>query len=499
MVHFDQKIQALALSGEDCKAFLENLTTQSVLKQCASGLMGFHNILDSKGKILFDFRVYPWAENQLLITADLELESLQTHFNKMIFAEDVEIQLRSVYLKMFEGDEFWDNLEYFQPWKCQSLQDHLFCFSLFSHSPGLTVISPRPIEGDTLTRFAASVSLNLPNEIKEIKETNQTKAAQENDHHFSRLKAGIPHSKHLIGQLFNHVGLLDLYLDENKGCYPGQEIVTRISQRGQSNKHLGYNSQGEVNCYKLNDDSISFPPHLPSPLLQSSAESLYHLGLKSFHQGQYNEAIQTLEKSLRLNPHAPDSWEALGVCFERSKQLELAIQTHKKFARLSPRSVMAHANLSRLYMLKGWIEQAEKEQEIARQLNFEASALASGADAEALANAQQQLDKEKEKRVQMFLQVLEMDPEDDIALFGLGKFYQDKKEPAMALEYLEKLINIKPDYAAAYPILVKALIAMDNLKAAMHWLPIGQKVCEDQGAMVPFKQLELQKKKLPPH
>lgn len=519
-MHYQESVKAIKISGSDALSFIENLTTQSLIQQSSQGTVGFHCILDTKGKILFSFSATPLVGNSVyLITDNGDADSLLEHFDKMLFAEDVTLDMEDLHLQVCEGEFFFKNesqISTYESWqivaesKLDTLKVIAGWYSRYSGAPGLAVLSKNLISNSELLQ---QFGLEEDSEGNEA----QLKVWDQSEFHFKRIQAGYPTNQFLKGLLFNHVGLFDSFLNESKGCYPGQEIVTRINQRGVVTKQLGIKlleSQDEINqsnskvinfagkhyevdSFKKSEEGVEFSPIFTSQSFNDAAHDYYLQGLEKFHQGDFETSERELKKSLDFYPENPDVWEALGVSYERRNMLDKAIQTHKQFARLSPKSIMAHANLSRLYMLKGWIEKAEDEQNIAREIHFEESAKSNSSDVKALEEAQNQLNAEKEARKQMFEKVLGIDPEDDIALFGLGKFYQDKKESEKALEYLVKLLEIKRDYAAAYPIIVKAYIALENWDSALRYLKIGQEVCQSQGAMVPLKQLDLQLKKIP--
>lgn len=512
---YQESVKVIKITGSDALGFVENLTTQSLIQQSSQELVGFHCILDTKGKILFTFSVIPLSETSFyLITDNEDTGDLFEHFDRMIFAEDVVLDEEVLHLQVVEGEFLFDhdpNIVAYESWKIlvhPSLDSRdviASWYSRYTGSPGVTLLTKKLF---TSSEILSAFGVNDPEGNQVVEETVFT---------YQRILAGYPTNRYLKGLLFNHVGLFDSFLNESKGCYPGQEIVTRINQRGVVTKQLGLrqvqsdelaeinatqtlsvnNLHFEVNSFKKSEQGIEFCPLFKSESFNKAAHNYYLQGLDKFHQGDFENSENELKKSLDFYPENPDVWEALGVSYERRNMLDKAIQTHKQFARLSPKSIMAHANLSRLYMLKGWIEKAEDEQNIAREIHFEESAKANSSDVRALEEAQNQLNAEKEARKQMFEKVLGIDPEDDIALFGLGKFYQDKKDSKKALEYLEKLLEIKSDYAAAYPIIVKAYIALENWNSALKYLKAGQEVCQSQGAMVPLKQLDLQLKKIP--
>ena len=95
----------------------------------------------------------------------------------------------------------------------------------------------------------------------------------------------------------------------------------------------------------------------------------------------------------------------------------------------------------------------------------------------------------------IFKQVLDMDADDEIAHFGLGKIYVDTKEFSMALPHLELLLKNNPIYSAAYPLLGKAYFELEKMDECKNLIETGIKITKDKGDLMPMKQLEILSKK----
>ncbi len=525
---------SFSIQGKDAQSFLDNLTTQSVQKTSVS----FHCILNTKGQVRFEFWCVPALDEEYILVCDTEIKTgLFQHLEMLHFAEKVDFHEKSYHFEILEADRMWQNLDEFTPWAkinldLESITSSLLIdnglksayYSLFSNQPGILLVHWAEVDSPTnsaisgASLFKSDISKIIPHLsaeslsdiLSEVDSQNNTGTNQE--HLAIIYSSGFLPFVILENKLFNHLGLFAQYLDEDKGCYPGQEIVTRIAQRGKTNKKLFPQVYQEAsnNCFPLSDkgfigsdfenpnESKSKPfPLFTSMLMLETSDALYNKALKTFHEGDFEKSTQMFLRSISLNPLNADLWEGLGVNYERQGKLDLAIKTHREFSRLSPLSVMAWANLSRLYMLKGWIDKAEEVQDKARELHFLSSAEENSQSQKAIVETQNQLQAEKDKRKATFEMVLGIDPEDDIALFGLGKFYVDKKQFEKSLEYLVLLLKVKPDYAAAWPLLAKAYIGVKNFEGAQKSITQGREVCQTQGAMVPLRLLDLQFKKLP--
>src|SRR5690606_13729384 len=100
-----------------------------------------------------------------------------------------------------------------------------------------------------------------------------------------------------------------------------------------------------------------------------------------------------------------------------------------------PKSVMAHTNKSMFLMRLGKIQEAEEEKSKATVKSFAAY----GEEAKQKKAEAERVKKEREdqdRRASMFRQVLDIDAEDSIALFGLGDIALERGELKEAREYL---------------------------------------------------------------
>ena len=87
-------------------------------------------------------------------------------------------------------------------------------------------------------------------------------------------------------------------------------------------------------------------------------------------------------------------------------------------------------------------------------------------------------------RIEQLKKLVLMDPNDDVALFGLGKFLMEEGSFAEAAQYLEQCVKVKPDYSAAYLALAESLLKVDKKDRA-------REVCQ-QGHAVSLKKGDLQ-------
>jgi len=95
---------------------------------------------------------------------------------------------------------------------------------------------------------------------------------------------------------------------------------------------------------------------------------LLNAGLKKFASQDYEGAISDLEKAIAIDPQFDLALNALAESYNKLGDLDRAIEVAKKYVDVSPKDPVAHTALSRLYVQKGMIKEAEEEMAISNQL-----------------------------------------------------------------------------------------------------------------------------------
>jgi predicted Zn-dependent protease len=106
-------------------------------------------------------------------------------------------------------------------------------------------------------------------------------------------------------------------------------------------------------------------------------------------------------------------------------------------------------------------------------------------EAESKQNRQAVLD-----RMNMFKQVLGIDPEDLLANYGYGSCLVELQEFQNAVPYLQKAIAVKPMHTVAYVALAKAYEGLSNKKEMTSILEQGIEVASKKGDLVPLKEMQ---------
>ena len=95
-------------------------------------------------------------------------------------------------------------------------------------------------------------------------------------------------------------------------------------------------------------------------------------GLQFFARQDYGSAEKEFTSALELDPDFDLALNALGEVYTRTGELDKALPLAQKLCQLTPDDPMAHAALSRIYMQKGMIREAEEELAISNRLSMQA-------------------------------------------------------------------------------------------------------------------------------
>jgi len=96
-------------------------------------------------------------------------------------------------------------------------------------------------------------------------------------------------------------------------------------------------------------------------------------------------------------------------------------------------------------------------------------------------------------RIEPLKKVLAMDPNDEVAWFGLGKAYMEDGNFEEAAKALQQCIKVKPSYSAAYLALAQSLHKLNRLDECRAVCATGIDVSTKNGDAMVTKNLELLK------
>ena len=151
---------------------------------------------------------------------------------------------------------------------------------------------------------------------------------------------------------------------------------------------------------------------------------------------------------------------------------------------------MVNTNLSLYFMKIGDKETAEAESAKAMQKSM-AQRSGTTVDTDRLDEVlteQKQADARRKK--EMFAQVLEIDSEDGVALFGLGSALLVLENWSEAADALGRAQVVDPDNSAIYLTRGKALERLDRAEEAEQVYRAGMEVASRKGDLMPLKEME---------
>ena len=231
---------------------------------------------------------------------------------------------------------------------------------------------------------------------------------------------------------------------------------------------------------------------------EERARAFYEEALGLFQEDLADEdtsAISLLDAAILLDPEFEDAYEVLGVIQHRQGRTDEAIRTMQRLADLNPDCLMAHTNVSVFYVAKGMIQEAEEEKAKAAVLEIQKisdeHAARQAAEAE-----RQRLEEEARERIGMFEEVLEIDPDDPVATFGLGKAYVQLGQYDNAIPHLRRATEVQKDFSAAYLDLGKCHEFLGHTQDAIGAYREGIAVASRKGDLMPLREMERRLKAL---
>ncbi|MCP5053938.1 MAG: tetratricopeptide repeat protein [bacterium] len=533
----------LQLTGTDRESFLQNLTSNDVVKLPAGS--GQRNaVLDKKSCIIHDFHVYKTGESLLLVTTGEQVSPLCQYLDRFLFAEQVEIRDLSRAIRLFavQGPESWPLTGQWIPWI--GTNEEIGASGILpnqSDGPVRWVMS-HSFTGDPGCLLAVEAgSADIPvNHFKQL----DIPQAQWDQLETQRIESGYlePGKDFDQDTRVQMLNLEEKIVSLTKGCFPGQEVVARIASRSEiqwklmglefrdspkspfnlkpgqvleiDGKTAGIIKRAAFSAifsrtlaialvgknYAVDKKMFDFLvegaplqarviklPFYVSPHILGPAQNAYDTGMSLYHEGQFEASIEHFNRSLSIYPDFVDAVEAKAMSVEKVGNLEDAILLNKQFAQMDPNAIMARTNLSRLYMLKGWKDKAEEEQGKAMSIQWrQLAAKNSQQDEDALRKQQEEAERaERERKLKIFKQVIELDPEDEVANFGYGKIQLDSGQYGEAESALKIVIRNNPEFSAAYEALVKSLKAQGKLDEAKELAKAGIDVAEKRGDLMP--------------
>ncbi len=176
------------------------------------------------------------------------------------------------------------------------------------------------------------------------------------------------------------IAVMNKYVSFTKGCYPGQEVVAKWSNAGQRKRNeraqkyideaLSLHAGIGHSEAKQSFVEIATPPTAARNDSEKDPDGSFSRSQPRV-QDTVATAIELLRKSLKEDPQNEEAMEALGVMLARQGKYQDAIRVLQQLELINPKSIMAKANLSILYMKLGDKERAEQYKAEGTVLQFE--------------------------------------------------------------------------------------------------------------------------------
>ncbi len=517
----------ISVKGKETFTFLQTQTTNDVL-QIQIGQGQNNAITDRQARLIANFSVHRTAENEALIMVESsQKELLLNHIKTYLFREEVEFS-PLVLEKIFEDQSLPDKPNDTAQLTLDGNQVDLILRSLTGEE-GHILCFQNELKDSLIQKI-----LNTETPLIEVGKT-----ARE----VLRIEAGIPIFGKDMDQknILPETGLEHSCVSYNKGCYIGQEVIARIKTYGAPNFALmgliiegsdlpPYNGtlrlgDKKIGTIKSSVRSVSLGkiislayiqkdhrspdidleatidnssvkvktcllPFYQAQTRKDHSKNLLTQALKVYKdQEDLDRPIAILRESIELDPKNAAAYEALGVFLSKQDKLDEAIALMKRLTEINPQEIMAHSNLSVYYMKQGRIEDAENEKAEATAIQFE-QAIEKNMAKKLKKKEAEQKKKDMEERVGMFKQVLEIDPKDQVANFGLGSIYLETGRYQEGLEPLKTVVEEYQDYSAAYLLLGKTWEKLSNKEEAIEVYKKGIAAASKKGDLMPLKDMQ---------
>jgi folate-binding protein YgfZ len=529
--------------GKDIFTYFQSQTTNDIL-QLAIGQGQDSAIVDRKARLIASFSIHRNGEYSVVFLLESQIrEKFIQHLDTYLFREDVKIAPLKHYLLALQGPKSAMILE--NRVKGIPLPEKQNTITTFQHQGKEILAINKSLTGEEGYILACDPSIkeNMIADFTNSGEKLSPIPISPETFEVLRIEAGIPFFNKDMDEknILPETGLEHSSVNYNKGCYIGQEVIARIKTYGAPSVALmGLIFEGDSlppgeSVIKLGNKKIgvikstAFSPSLGKGIALAYIQKEHRspdvemeiaindqpykikTSLLPFYQPQtrkdhskrlmdralkiykdeedLEEPIALLREAIALDPKHANAYEALGVFLSQQGKLDEAIALMKRLVEIDPTEIMAHSNLSVYYMKQGRIEEAELEKGEATAIEFER--LVTQNLAKKKKEKRDEADqKERERMVGMFEQVLEIDPVDQVANFGLGSIYLETQQYEKALPPLRIVIQENKDYSAAYLLLGKNLEKLSRSEEAIEIYRQGIAAASKKGDLMPLKDMQ---------
>jgi len=169
---------------------------------------------------------------------------------------------------------------------------------------------------------------------------------------------------------------------------------------------------------------------------QVEAKSLFAAARVLLAEGKAKEAVAMLEKSMALDPKTACSWNALGVAYEKTNNIEKALNFYKRATQLAPGWALPHHRLALQFYARDKAKDAQREFKAAKDLD-PAFLPARWWMAHVLCEQDRYQEAEREAR-----ELIALAPNYGPAYVELGHIYQASRRFEEATEIFNKVLQL---------------------------------------------------------
>ncbi|WP_121741774.1 CAF17-like 4Fe-4S cluster assembly/insertion protein YgfZ [Natronorubrum halophilum] len=235
----------IVVEGDDRLEYVDNVVSNRVPDEDGQGCYAL--VLGPQGGIEVELYVYNAGERLLLFTPPSEAEPLAEDWSEKVFIQDVDIRVATDDYAIFgvHGPHATEKIASVLNGAASPDRRYSFIRGTMGDE-GVTVIRTDALTGEE--SYEVICGADNAEAVYSTLETQGLNAAPFGYRTFESLalEAGSPlFETELEGTLPNVLGLRNA-LDFEKGCYVGQEVVSRVENRGQpSRKLVGLTLEGE--------------------------------------------------------------------------------------------------------------------------------------------------------------------------------------------------------------------------------------------------------------
>ena len=210
---------------------------------------------------------------------------------------------------------------------------------------------------------------------------------------------------------------------------------------------------------------------LTKAIEQNDKSSVANFLLANYYKDKndYDRAINYYTKAIKINPSYSEAFNNRGILYALFDELDLALNDMNKAIELNPQIEDGYYNRAMILEALGEIDEAIKDY---------TSALREKPNDKVIMLSLSNLYQEKEdylKSQSILEKIIDIDPNYYAAYYNLGNLHLDLGNYGQAVKYYTKTLNIEPDYVNAY---INRAAAYWNMKeydfACKDWFAASQ-------------------------